>query len=73
MKRILCFMLLVALTVPAAAAEVDCDAQYCFSAGDFSTSEDPLRGVCITGLPDPETGTVMLGSRVIRPGDILTA
>lgn len=72
MKRILCFMLLAALTVPAAAAEVDCDAQYCFSAGDFSTSEDPLRGVCITGLPDPETGTVMLGSRVVRTGDILT-
>ncbi len=72
MKRMLCLLLLMALIVPAAAAEVDCDAQYCFSAGDFSTSEDPLRGVCITGLPDPETGTVMLGSRVVRAGDILT-
>lgn len=72
MKRLLCFLLLAVLTLPAAAAEVDCDTQYCFSAGDFSTSEDPLRGVCITGLPEAETGTVMLGSRVVRTGDILT-
>lgn len=72
MKKMLCLLLLAALALPAAAAEVDCDVQYCFSAGDFSTSEDPLRGVCITGLPEAETGTVMLGSRVVRTGDILT-
>ena len=73
MKRLLCVFLLTALILPVGAAEVDCDAQYCFSTGDFSTSEEPLRGVCITGLPEPETGTIMLGSRVIRSGDILTA
>ena len=72
MKKLLCIMLLAALALPVAAAEVDCDARYCFSVDDFSTSDDPLRGVCITGLPDPETGTVMLGTRVIRTGDILT-
>lgn len=72
MKRFLCFLLLLALSVPAMAAEVDCDTAYCFGVGDFSTSEDPLRGVCITGLPDAQTGTVMLGSRVVRTGDILT-
>ena len=53
------------------AAEVECDAQYCFSAGDFS-QEEALRGICITGLPAPETGTVMLDNRVLRTGDILT-
>jgi len=73
MKKFLCLLLLGALILPVTAAEVDCDARYCFSAGDFSTSEDPLRGVCITGLPEAETGTVMLGSRVVRTGDILTA
>ena len=73
MKKILCLLLLTAMVLPAAAAEVDCDALYCFGTADFSTSEDPLRGVCITGLPDPETGTVMLGSRVVRTGDILAA
>ncbi len=54
------------------AAEVDCDAVYCFSGEDFSQQEG-LTGVCITGLPDPEYGTVMLGTRVVRPGDILSA
>lgn len=54
------------------AAEVDCDATYCFSAEDFS-SQDALAGICITELPQVHTGTVMLGSRVLQPGDILTA
>ena len=53
------------------AAEVDCDATYCFTAQDFS--QENLTGICITGLPDPKTGTVMLGSRVLRSGDILAA
>ena len=55
----------------ARAAEVDCDSSYCFSAGDFSQGE--LKGVCITGLPDSSDGTIMLGARVVRAGDILTA
>ena len=56
----------------ALAAEVDCDATYCFTPQDFS-SEEQIAGICITGLPDPDTGTVMLGNRVLRSGDILTA
>ena len=56
----------------ARAAEVDCDSVYCFQDSDFA--EDPtLQGVCITGLPDSAAGTVMLGTRIIRSGDILTA
>lgn len=55
----------------AAAVEVECDDTYCFGAGDFS--EGALTGICITGLPDAGAGTVLLGSRVIQPGDILTA
>lgn len=54
------------------AAEVDCDTTYCFTAQDFS-QEEQLAGICITQLPQPETGTVMLGNRVLRAGDILTA
>lgn len=57
----------------AAAAEVDCDAVYCFTGEDFSLEEEPVAGICITGLPEAELGTVMLGTRVLRPGDILTA
>ena len=61
------------LATPAMAQQVACDAVYCFGTGDFSSSEEPLAGICITGLPAADTGTVMLGSRVLRSGDILTA
>ena len=74
-KQISCLLLAllcVAGTVGAAfAAEVDCDTTYCFTQSDFS--DEDLAGICITGLPDAETGTVMLGTRVLRSGDILTA
>ena len=62
---------LLSLGVTVAALEVDCDSTYCFSMEDF-TDQEPLRGICITDLPDANTGTVMLGTRVLRPGDILT-
>ena len=74
--KTLCCALAAALCLGAplqvSGAEVDCDAAYCFSAADFSTEEN-LAGICITGLPEAETGTVMLGQRVLQPGDILTA
>ena len=54
------------------ALEIACDATYCFSAEDFS-GEEPLAGICITELPQAKAGTVMLGARVLQPGDILTA
>ena len=56
------------------AAETDCDSAYCFTDADFNTDEkEPLAGICILSLPDSSTGTMMLGSRILRPGDILTA
>lgn len=55
------------------AAQVEAGSVYCFAAEDFSDPETPLAGICITSLPDPATGTVVLGSRVLHPGDILTA
>ena len=75
--KFLCLLLCACMMVglaggAAAAAEVDCDAPYCFQSADFSPDE-ALAGICITGLPESHTGTVMLGSRVLRPGDILTA
>ncbi len=76
-KRILSFALafvcLLAAGIPVMAAEVDCDDVYCFSTGDFSQEEGELKGICITALPDSDSGTVLLGSRVLRPGDILAA
>ncbi len=73
-KNLICLaMAFVCLcSVPAFAAQVECDSVYCFSAEDFAQNEG-LTGVCITGLPDPAMGTVLLGTRVVRPGDILSA
>ena len=75
--RVLCMLLTVCclfcLCGGVMAAEVDSDAIYCFTSADFSQSDDPLLGICITGLPEPQAGTVMLGSRILQKGDILTA
>lgn len=75
--RFVCLLLaavcLLSLSSSALAAEVDCDSTYCFTSQDFSQAEDPLVGICITELPAPQTGTVLLGNRVLQPGDILTA
>ena len=54
------------------AAEVDGGDVYCFSPEDFSSEEKELKGICITEVPG-KTGQVLLGSRVIRPGDTLSA
>ncbi len=75
-KKWICALLSLALALGAAgaavAAEVESGSSYCFSSSDFS-SEEGLMGVCITGLPDAASGTVLLGTRVVRPGDILSA
>lgn len=74
--RILCMLLILGcvlgLSSTAMAADVDCDAVYCFTPQDFSQIEEPLIGICITDLPKM-SGAVMLGNRILRPGDILTA
>ena len=74
-KRFVCLLAVLCLLAgsgTALAVEVDSDAIYCFSAGDFG-SEEPLAGICITDLPRADAGTVLLGSRVLKCGDILTA
>ena len=54
----------------AVAPQVDCDSIYCFTGGEFGEN---LTGICILGLPDSQSGTVLLGTRVVRQGDILSA
>ena len=66
----LALVCLGSLAVPASAAETDCDAIYCFHPADFSEEEN-FAGIWVMGLP--HEGTVTLGDRVIRPGDVLTA
>ncbi len=55
---------------PMFAPQVDCDSVYCFTGQEFDPA---LTGVCILQLPDSHTGTVLLGTRVVRSGDILAA
>lgn len=73
--RLLCVLLaclcICALPGVAAAAEVDSGSVYCFSAGDFS-EEASFTGICITGLSG-DMGALRLGTRILQPGDILTA
>ena len=69
----LALLCLFTLSTAACALEVDSDRVYCFTGEDFSNAEDPLVGICITSLPQSRAGTVFLGSRVVQPGDILTA
>ena len=75
-KRMICLLAaaacMVGLCAGASAVEVESGSTYCFSGADFSPEEE-LKGICITDLPDASAGTVLLGSRVLRPGDILTA
>lgn len=75
-KRFLCLALCLCcclgLVGGVMALELNSDEEYCFQSADFS-EDHTLSGICITGLPDPATGTVMLGSRILRTGDILTA
>ena len=63
---------LTGAVIPGAAVETDCDSVYCFTADDFA-AEESFTGIFITSLPDSHTGTILLGSRVLQPGDILTA
>ena len=72
MTLVTAFVLLLGAGTISLAAEVDCDTVYCFVPEDFS-GEESLAGICITELPEEKVGTMMLGTRVLRPGDILTA
>lgn len=59
-----------AILPAASAAQVESGSVYCFSPEDFG-GED-LAGICLTALPRSSEGAVMLGSRALRPGDVLT-
>ena len=64
------FFCALGLCAEVSAVEVDSGSTYCFGAGDFSNEE--IAGICITDLPK-NLGALMLGSRVLREGDVLTA
>lgn len=69
---LVCAACVLCLSFPALAAEVDSDQVYCFRAGDFAPGDETLTGICITEVPTGGQGALVLGTRIIRPGDILT-
>lgn len=74
-KRLFCFLLSLAAMLGTAgaaeAAQVESGTVYCFSPADFDP-EEKVTGICITDLPKTE-GILSLGTRILQPGDILTA
>ena len=72
--RVLPLLMALWLVLPLGAngAEISSGDEYCFSLEDFASEEKELKGICITEVPE-KTGMVLLGSRVIRPGDTLSA
>lgn len=69
---LMALLCMVPCILPAKATQVDSGSVYCFTKEDFSPDES-FSGICITALPGKATGTLKLGNRVLRPGDILTA
>ena len=72
--RIICFLVALCCAFPvigrASGVEVESGSVYCFTPEDFP--EQP-EGICILTVPEESVGTLLLGSRELRPGDILTA
>lgn len=64
---------LLCMTTAVSASQVESGSVYCFTQEDFSRAGEPCAGICLTELPREELGAVFLGSRRLRPGDVLTA
>ena len=75
MKHILCpaFGIVLAAGLSLSAAAADSPDVQCFTPAQFEGGDSVLTGICLRELPEQKYGTVMLGSRQLRPGDVLTA
>lgn len=71
-RGLLALSLTALLFTPALAAEpsLTWDDVYCFSQADFQAED--CAGVMLTEVPDQALGTLMLGNRQVRSGDVLT-
>ncbi len=69
---VLCALLCLPV-LPVCAAESVGGAEYCFSAEDFLNAPSPADGVYLRAVPDAALGTLRLGARALRSGDILPA
>lgn len=70
---VLLVMCLFATGAAAADRETLYNAEYCFSAEDFTQDDAQLTGIFVTDVPSATVGTVRYGSRIIHAGDALPA
>lgn len=66
LRRTAAILCAALLSTSAAAAEVPAGEVCCFSPADFG---EAITGICVTAVPD--YGSILLGDRVIRSGDVL--
>ena len=64
---------LCVLALPVCAAESVGGAEYCFSTEDFLNQPSPADGVYLRAVPEESLGTLRLGARTLRCGDVLPA
>lgn len=63
-------LLAMGMTLCVSAQEPDV---LCFNPEQFTSGDATLSGICLTSLPPASQGTLLLGQRQLRPGDVLTA
>ena len=68
LRRTAAILCAALLSTSASAAQVPAGESCCFSPADFG---EDITGICVTAIPDQ--GAILLGNRVIRSGDVLTA
>lgn len=76
LRTVLTLLLLLALSgaVFAASEKTDAASVYCFGSDDFvQTDSGELSGILVRSVPAAEVADICLGSRVICPGDVLSA
>lgn len=75
MKHILrpAFGVILAAGLSLSTAAADSTVIQCFTPEQLESGDGVLTGICLRQLPEQKYGTVMLGSRQLRPGDVLTA
>lgn len=71
----LCAVFIFSSLSVVSAVDLSIDAQtgYSFTEEDFRTVNGTLRGIFLTDVPDEAIGTVTLGTRILKEGDILTS
>lgn len=63
-------LLAMGMTLCVSAQESDI---LCFSPEQFASGDAVLSGICITSLPPASQGSLFLGQRQLRPGDVITS